>query len=368
MDAKKLKQWEHEGTRTLYEEVFCEDTRAFVDYYYKNCARTNEIYGVMDRENLCAMLHLNPYEMRLGPWQGECNYIVAVATRKEYRHQGLMTKLLKKSMEDMYEKGQPFTFLMPASEAIYRPFDFRFIYRQRQGWLKGAHVPQEEGLCLRKAAKEDIKELARFAKGPLSPYQTAAIHSEAYFSRMLREQECQKGEIMLICRLGEICGYFFTSRENGLEVREAVAAPEDMEYLFPAIRAWADGKDVRLFSWPEEMKEQEGLLEDKKVPMIMARVIRLDVLARCLRAEEPVSLSFEMRDSMLPQNQGIYCLKLDQEKSQLYRAQTVPEWVVDAGVFTQLAFGCMEVEAPEKVKEKLSKVRSLAPVFLNEIV
>ena len=43
-----------------------------------------------------------------------------------------MASLLKKSLEDMYQAGEAFTFLMPASESIYLPFDFRTVYEQEK--------------------------------------------------------------------------------------------------------------------------------------------------------------------------------------------------------------------------------------------
>ena len=35
--------------------------------------------------------------------------------------------MLTKALQDMYADGRPFTFLMPADEAIYTPFDFRLM-------------------------------------------------------------------------------------------------------------------------------------------------------------------------------------------------------------------------------------------------
>lgn len=52
---------------------------------------------------------------------------MAVATEKAFRHQGCMRKLLDKALNDMADQGMPFTFLMPASESIYAPFDFVWI-------------------------------------------------------------------------------------------------------------------------------------------------------------------------------------------------------------------------------------------------
>ena len=76
------------------------------------------------------MLHLNPYELMVNGSKKDVDYIVAVATREPYRKRGYMGKLLRKALRDMYVSGRSFTFLMPASEAIYTPFDFRTVDEQ----------------------------------------------------------------------------------------------------------------------------------------------------------------------------------------------------------------------------------------------
>ncbi|MGC4017938.1 MAG: hypothetical protein QM793_00985 [Muricomes sp.] len=40
-------------------------------------------------------------------------------------------------MKDMYDRKEPFTFLMPAAEAIYTPYDFRFTYKQNKEAVYG---------------------------------------------------------------------------------------------------------------------------------------------------------------------------------------------------------------------------------------
>ena len=45
------------------------------------------------------MLHLNPYTMIVNGYEFPCNYIVAVATDPDYRHQGCMRALLETCTE-----------------------------------------------------------------------------------------------------------------------------------------------------------------------------------------------------------------------------------------------------------------------------
>ena len=125
MEIRRLKQEEKGCTRTLYEEVFPEDSKGFVDYYYTEKTKDNVIYTAEEDGRICGMLHLNPYMLSVNGTEREADYIVAVATRAEYRRRGYMAALLGQSLKNMYGAGRSFTFLMPAAERIYLPHDFR---------------------------------------------------------------------------------------------------------------------------------------------------------------------------------------------------------------------------------------------------
>ena len=114
-------------SRPVYEAVFSDDTERFVDYYYQYKIRDNEILVIEEEGQIVSMLHLNPYTMIVNGYELNSNYIVAVATLEPYRHRGYMRALLEKALCDMASQEMPFTFLMPASESIYAPFDFVWI-------------------------------------------------------------------------------------------------------------------------------------------------------------------------------------------------------------------------------------------------
>ena len=63
MKIEKLEVSQHLDTRKLYEEVFSEDEKSFVDYYYQEKTKDNIIYIVREDDDIQAMLHLNPYTL-----------------------------------------------------------------------------------------------------------------------------------------------------------------------------------------------------------------------------------------------------------------------------------------------------------------
>ena len=127
MKIRKLDQSEHGKTRSLWEQVFSEDSQEFVDYYYYIKTKDNTIYVIEEDDEIRAMLQLNLYQVKLQESVVPSDYIVGVATQAEYRGRGYMRNLLIHALQDQYSQKMPFTFLMPASESIYTPFDFVWI-------------------------------------------------------------------------------------------------------------------------------------------------------------------------------------------------------------------------------------------------
>ena len=230
MIIRKLEQSEHIATRKLWEEIFPEDTKAFLDYYYYIKAAKNQIYVVEEDGRICSMLQLNPYRIRLEDKSFPSEYIVAVATKKEYRSRGYMRALLNTVLERMHSEKVPFTFLMPAAEAIYRPYDFRYIYDQCMQEVKKDETaddrnresePQKEGtLEFSDAGLWDAEEMADFFEEHFSDsWQVYAQRDTAYYQTMILEQQSEKGGVRLMRENGVLKGFYAYALEEGLEVR-----------------------------------------------------------------------------------------------------------------------------------------------------
>ena len=55
MKIRRLEKEEHQMVRSLYEEVFSEDSTSFVDYYFTEKTKDNEIYVLEGR--WCSAVH-----------------------------------------------------------------------------------------------------------------------------------------------------------------------------------------------------------------------------------------------------------------------------------------------------------------------
>lgn len=329
MKIRKLSVQEHKLTRPLYEEVFPEDSRSFVEYYYSEKTKDNIIYVVEKDGDIQAMLHLNPYLFHINGQKHVLHYIVAVATRASYRKRGYMGALLGKALEDMYSREEAFTFLMPAAEAIYLPYDFRTVYEQERRYYKEG----SKSSTVKELQVEECRELAEAVNAYLEKnYQVFAIRDEQYYERLKKEYGADNGKLMVYRRDGVI-------------------------------------SDCR-FDVVEKEKER---------PKIMVRVVNAERMLTSLKLNTNIEICFHITDPVLKENNccvfvtgtkasGITVTNGKEENS---------EGRLSISVLTELVFGGCSVEEAckrdgvqmtERMKEEMRHIVSFTRLYINEVV
>lgn len=326
MHIRKLKQEEHIQTRPLYEEVFSEDSRQFVEYYYTEKAKDNQIYVAEEDEGIRSMLHLNPYQMSVNGTRKQVHYIVAVATQEAYRKRGYMAALLKQALQDMYQSGETFTFLMPASESIYRPFDFRTVYEQNKPFIKELEGWEE-------LSETDCSELADRVNAWLAErYQVYALRDEAYYRRLRKEYACDGAGVM---------------------VRKKDSAITDCAIRLPE--------------------------EEKTRPKIMTRIVDARRMLMSLRLKSLTAVCFTVTDPLIEENNR--CLVLTgTEYSGVMLMDADPknsEGTLPVSILTSLVFGACSVEEAlaeegvtmsDRMQKEWEKIIPLSKIYINETV
>lgn len=367
--GKAAKAVENQRARKLYEEIFDEDSPAFVDYYFRVKAAENEIFVVEnEKQEILATLHLNPYEMMFCGERVKTNYIVAVATRADCRHQGMMRSLLQASLQEMYRREETFTWLMPAAEAIYRPFGFRFIYEKNKMTVTAdvlrraetdekwqIHSDQEGSgdIFCEEAKKEDLAELACFAEKQLSKLaEVYTVHDIAYFEQRMQEVECEGGSLILIRKEKEICGYFLALKKDR-EAWEIVVEDAVQKKAFPAVLHWfGESKEKCTFTAFPQIWEQYA--QSENVPAIMGRIVHLERFVCCLKIKKEQEWKIRLTDSLIPENNGYFIIKTGIEGGSLIRVENLSE--KEKKMFCSMDIG--------QLTEELFRL----PVFLNEVV
>lgn len=345
MKIRKLEREEHKNTRPLYEEVFDEDSKSFVDYYYTEKTKDNQIYVLEEDGDIRSMLHLNPYHLMVNGTKKQAHYIVAVATQTAYRQRGYMKALIKKALKDMYDNGESFTFLMPAAEAIYLPHDFRTVYEQKRRFYlpkSGQHIEEVLGddapmrdREVRPAAESDCPELSKYANEYLSRnYQVYAIRDSAYYERLIKEYESDGGRLMLCRTKGRIS--------------------DCMAYV------------------PDYRQGEEN-------PKIMVRIVDVRRMLMSLGLQSLTALCFQITDPMIQENNQCVVLT-GTEFSGVMLMEGKPgnsEGTVTVSALASLIFGAKSVDKvceedgvvmSERMKKEMMKIIPLSKIYLNEVV
>lgn len=240
-----LCQEEKVRSRKLYEKVFLEDSVRFVDYYYTYKVKDNRILVLLKNGEIVSMLHRNPYTMIVNGYEVSVDYIVAVATREDCRHQGYMRSLLERALQDMNAAEIPFAFLMPASESIYAPFDFVWI-------CPYTNLPPR---VMRMDAEAQNYYLA-------SHYQMFCKRDARYMENLKAQQEAEAGEEIpdkmppFMARITDVCQMLQLisgSREQilHLRVRDSVIQQNDGYYCWKVSSDCS--KVVRMLKCPEKI-------------------------------------------------------------------------------------------------------------------
>ena len=348
-----LPQEEKKETIPLWKACFPEDTDRYLDYYYQEKAKDNRILAKKEDGKIITMLHRNPYKIHMRDKLWEADYIVAVATEENHRSRGHMREVLTKALRDMNLEGRPFTFLMPAAEAIYLPFDFRFVWKKPRLVLKRQAEETLEKVPV--SGEADWEKAGQFMEKWLAERsQIYTFRDTAYVRRLLRELESEDGELYFLKGEGEE-----PLGLQGLTGREK----KDQALLYA----------------------REGLFEEKEGKTgIMARItaLREFLPAFSLNVPESLTLNLEVEDKLIPENEGSFFWSLDEQGSSVELSQNNREmqaaqriWTLktDIGDLASWLFGYEKPEElwqdmPEEMKKELEKIQTVHGIWLDEIV
>ena len=374
-----LTQQEKAGTIPLWKEAFPEDGPGFLGYYYKEKTRDNRILAAWEEEpkeqhnptgnqgqeqagsrRILSMIHRNPYRLWIHGRVIDSDYIVAVATAKDRRHQGLMRMLMNQMLEDMHREGMPFCYLMPADRRIYEPFQFAYIYDQEHWSLK---EEAERQLKKEQAGLKEAKKAARWMEGWLEErYGVFAVRDRNYVKCLMAELESEAGWME----------FLFQEKTD--------STPEDGEGcpgISPAgIRCWwgLEKREQRMLLCKEEYRETRK----ERTPAIMARITELTKCLELVHLKRDSSLDemeliLQVEDKQCPWNDGSFLWRIGKERSKAVKLEEPCEAAspgilclpMEIGTLTQRIFGYGQPKEPEDVWQDIDTWKD---VFLDEIV
>ena len=417
-----LNDREKQSLRELWEEAFPEDSKEFGDYYFKEKVGDNRILALIGekpegedkepgpreshQERADAMIHLNPYRLMVRGRCWQADYLVGVATRRDKRHRGYMRCLLLRMMKDLRQEQMPFCFLMPADEAIYKPFGFTYIYNQER-FVRGAGWERLDGrrqLAGRElpAGWQQEKELQAAEVGAGREKVTGAVEEEAGRSRQPVAMIPGEASSEYQDRLQAVAEWM----NRWLEKHYQVYARRDREYLERLVKEiisedgtldilfcgnqiaaveswWGRGEREQRLLYGEEPYVERIPGEEK--PAIMARIISPEAFVPVIHlreqagGQEDCTIPLYIQDPLIEENEGRWMWHLNRETSWLERqeegelygqyktdiSRIMPRLTLTIDQMTAWLFG---YHTPREAEGYDELIETLHGVFLDEVV
>ena len=311
-----------------------------------------------------------------------------------------MKNLLIHALQDQYSQKMPFTFMMPAAEAIYHPYDFRFVYEQKQIELDEAFFSarkeykndeyrniSQERIVDRDARFMDAGKMAAFVEENFSDcWNVIALRNAQYYQTQILEQQSEFGGMRLVFEEEKLVCIYAYAKEEGLEIREPPYLEGKEDLFWASVDGLREPEEKVMVYGLEEIPDcldgeksvSKGIYKEK--PVIMVRIVHLQELFSKMKIplECEIHCSFAVIDPILHKNSRIWKLSSSKGEESLSVSETEDsQGVLSIAALTEILFGYKtpeEIRAEESVilteelEEELRKLQNFCPIFLNEIV
>ena len=351
-------------TKHLWHMCFPEDSESFIEYYYKEKTKDNEILVKKDNGLLISMVQYNPYAVKLRGRLWKLDYLVGVATEESRRREGHFRDVFVKMLHDEEAAGKPITYLVPVNPAVYAPMGFTFI-----GNVASYELTEEAKKTLTRTVCQDTPEdcgrAAVYMEQWLGArYEMYTRRDAAYVSRLIKELASENGTLEFLEQDGRLVGL---DAYWGWEVREhRLLYAEDAYTVKMGEKPWNMARltniGALLAAFGLKQAEQQG--GEKRM----------------------LTLGIRMNDPILEMNNGEFVWTIGETGSSLKARKPEPDtcgctenvsiWLeTKPEELVSWLFGCRKAEEiwggqfeNKELAEILAQVDTVNGVYLDEIV
>lgn len=342
-----LEQEEKILTKPLYQEAFFEDSAGFVKYYYSEKIKDNRILADIE-ESVKSMIMLNPYTISVFNKKYCLDYIVAVATKKEYKRHGYMRRLLDKTLIDMNEIKVPFTYLIPANKDYYLPFDFAFVARKNEynADLSDYKKSVISGVKLDIGVAEKILD---FINTEISKSNDVYTYRDMhYFDRELKEISSENGFINIYLDGDDIVAYESFWGIEKVELKERIVA-----------------SDIATREYGKEN--------------IMVRITDVAELLSNFRASKNIDIIVKINDNIIESQNAFFRIEMGKDFAKIgkilnkegsafveFAIADFTAWIF--GYAGDVKYNIVNFTDKSIAKDSLDSIKKICGIFINELV
>lgn len=249
-NVRSIDAREYEESKALWLSCFTEDSPEFVDYFYSQRTRRENVIAAFDGEKLCSMLHIIPMRFDFGASSAvDVGFVSGVCTLADYRMHGAARLVIRHAISTMRNMGFKASVLQPSSTGFYEKFGYR-VFSERPICLYTAD-PSPATASVSRFDTPTPEGMLKLYSQYMRPYMGMSQRNADLCSRILKEFSigdtvsiASKGAYALgyidgvRCTLSE---FVYLSDADGLELLKRLRSIYDEVFLPMPRGRWLNG-------------------------------------------------------------------------------------------------------------------------------
>ena len=397
MNVRIATDKDYDQIRKIWTYCFNEGEEVENCYFDNKYRAKNTVVAELEGD-VVASIHLNQHTIKLGTKEEKVSYVVGVSTLPEARGKGMMKSMMNLSFEEMYNRNQNVSILMPIDFRLYRRFGFENCYdmiehRINIEDLSSFRIERD----FKRAKESDIDTLIDIYNKSNERLNGYTVRGKCRYGNMFKEVEADGGHIY-ICSddKGVYDGYvIYAINEGKFFVREVYfsntrALKSILAFIYnhnTQCEKVVIMEDVRntIGNTLKNPKTSESLLN----PFMMGRVINMNGCFKNIADYFEIDYNYSekldnvdenvviaIKDDYINQNTSNYCLKFKDNAysfEELEYNEENSDLVLNINQISQLIFGYKDIDDildlydKEMKEEKLEILRKIFVKKRNHI-
>ncbi len=257
-------------------------------------------------------LLLLPYSMTFCGNTIGVAYIYGAGTLRKHRARGFMSKLMREALREAADRGDTFAALIPARDSLrryYSRFGFSTVFYSRPERYTSLHRFRFSGNYL--PVEADSPGLYSAFDRMMGERDYCIQHSRPQFLTLMEDARMSGHGFAALADAdsGQPVAMVWAAPEiasETLRVKELLAIDSDAaNAVLTALQQQMPGRPLTLMRQPSDSIPGGNLIPGGMIRPVNAE----EALATLAAANPKLSLTLRLRDSILPENTGIYTLR-----------------------------------------------------------
>lgn len=338
-----------------------------------------DILGCFDDDTLVSQIAVYPLKMNIYQVIYSIGFITSVSTYPEYSGKGIVSKLMKRSLLRMREKGQVLALLYPYSIPFYRKRGWEIVSNKISYRVRDRQIPSRAKASgyVRRVPWDnaDFKNLHnQFA---------TQTHGCLFRNSLAWDEYWRWDEDDTIVAIyydvhGKPLGYMvYLIKSDVMHIKELIYLNREAQKgLWEYIRAHDsmidEVKGNTYFNEPIAFEMDDADIVETIRPYIMGRIVDVEAFLQkypCDPCAQNITVTFKINDEFLEWNNITLSVLFDKGKTKVMGTSSAPDVEMSIGTLTSLLLGYktpMELYRIERITGAPDMIQRLDDALLSE--